>query len=40
MRFAWPQTLAPSTINQVAVYILDKLQGPFEATISAIAAKA
>lgn len=31
-----PQTLDPSSINQVAVYILDKQQGPFELTISAI----
>ncbi|MGK2854649.1 MAG: CIA30 family protein [Microbacteriaceae bacterium] len=31
-----PQTLDPSTIDQVSVYILDKQQGPFELTISAI----
>lgn len=31
-----PQTLDPSTINQVAVYILDKQQGPFEISVSAI----
>ncbi len=31
-----PQTLDPSIISQVAVYILDKQQGPFEVTISAI----
>lgn len=31
-----PQTLDPSTISQVAVYILDKQQGPFEITVSAI----
>lgn len=31
-----PQTLDPSSISQVAVYILDKQQGPFEITVSAI----
>ena len=31
-----PQTLDPSSINQVAVYILDEQQGPFELTIRAI----
>lgn len=31
-----PQTLDPSGISQVSVYILDKQQGPFELTISAI----
>ncbi len=31
-----PQTLDPSTITQVSVYILDKQQGPFELTISTI----
>lgn len=31
-----PQTLAPSTISTVSVYILDKQQGPFEITISEI----
>jgi hypothetical protein len=31
-----PQTLDPSTISQVAVYILDKQQGPFELTINGI----
>ena len=31
-----PQTLDPSTINQVSVYILDKQQGPFQLTVSAI----
>lgn len=31
-----PQTLDPSTIDQVSVYILDKQQGPFELTISSI----
>ncbi len=35
-----PQTLDPSSISQVAVYILDKQQGPFELTISAIDATA
>jgi hypothetical protein len=33
-----PQALDPSMINQVSVYILDKQQGPFELTISAIEA--
>ncbi|PRC60748.1 CIA30 family protein, partial [Mycobacterium sp. ITM-2017-0098] len=31
-----PQTLNPSDISQVSVYILDKQQGPFEVTVSAI----
>jgi hypothetical protein len=31
-----PQRLDPSSIGQVAVYILDKQQGPFEVTISGI----
>jgi hypothetical protein len=31
-----PQTLEPSHIDEVAVYILDKQRGPFEITISAI----
>lgn len=31
-----PATLDPSTINQVSLYILDKQQGPFEITVSAI----
>jgi hypothetical protein len=35
-----PRTLDPSTISQVSVYILDKQQGPFELTISAIDATA
>ena len=35
-----PQTLDPSSINQIAVYILDKQQGPFQLTISAIDATA
>ena len=33
-----PRTLDPSLINQVAVYILDKQQGPFEITVGAIEA--
>ena len=35
-----PQTLDPSSISQVAIYILDKQQGPFALTISAIDAAA
>lgn len=35
-----PQTLDPSTISRVSVYILDKQQGPFEITISGIDAAA
>ena len=31
-----PQTLDPSSISQIAVYILDKQEGPFGITISAI----
>ncbi|WP_347133101.1 CIA30 family protein [Mycobacterium sp. DL] len=31
-----PQTLDPSRINQVSIYILDQQQGPFEITVSAI----
>lgn len=31
-----PQTLDPSTIDEVAVYILDKQQGPFEISVSTI----
>ena len=31
-----PPTLDPSLINQVAVYILDKQQGPFELTLSGV----
>ena len=31
-----PQTLDPSSISQVAVYILDKQEGPFAVTIGAI----
>ena len=33
-----PQTLDPSTISRVAVYILDKQQGPFQITVAAISA--
>jgi hypothetical protein len=33
-----PRTLDPSLIDQVAVYILDKQQGPFEITVGAIGA--
>jgi Complex I intermediate-associated protein 30 (CIA30) len=35
-----PQTLDPSRISQVSVYILDKQQGPFELTVSTIDATA
>jgi hypothetical protein len=35
-----PQTLDPSSISQVSIYILDKQQGPFELTVSAIDATA
>ena len=35
-----PQTLDPSSISHVAIYILDEQQGPFELTISAIDAAA
>ena len=35
-----PQTLDPSSISQVSFYILDKQQGPFELTVSAIEATA
>ncbi|WP_234897795.1 CIA30 family protein [Mycolicibacterium vanbaalenii] len=35
-----PQTLDPSSIDRVSVYILDKQQGPFELTVSAIDATA
>lgn len=35
-----PRTLDPSGISQVSIYILDKQQGPFELTISAIEASA
>jgi len=31
-----PQTLNPSSITQVSVYILDKQQGPFQLTVSSI----
>lgn len=33
-----PQTLDPSTISQISFYILDKQQGPFELTVSEVAA--
>lgn len=33
-----PQILDPSSISQVSVYILDKQQGPFELTVSALEA--
>ena len=33
-----PRVLGPSRIDQVAVYILDKQQGPFEMTVGAIEA--
>lgn len=33
-----PRALDPSAIDQVAVYILDKQQGPFEITVDAIEA--
>jgi len=35
-----PRALDPSAIDQVSVYILDKQQGPFEITVSAIEANA
>jgi hypothetical protein len=35
-----PRALDPSRIDQVAVYILDKQQGPFEITVGAIKATA
>jgi hypothetical protein len=35
-----PQNLDPSTIDQVAVYILDEQQGPFELSVSEIDATA
>jgi hypothetical protein len=31
-----PQTLDPSAINRVSIYILDKQQGPFQLTVNAI----
>jgi len=31
-----PQTLDPSTISRVSIYILDKQQGPFDLTVNAI----
>lgn len=33
-----PQALDPSTISRVSLYILDKQQGPFQLTVSAIVA--
>jgi hypothetical protein len=33
-----PQTLDPSRISQLSFYILDKQQGPFELTVSAVGA--
>jgi hypothetical protein len=35
---AAPQTLDPSSISQISFYILDKQQGPFELTVSAVGA--
>lgn len=35
-----PQTLDPSRISQIAFYILDKQEGPFELTVSGVAAAA
>lgn len=35
-----PQTLDPSAISRVEIYILDKQQGPFQLTVSAIVASA
>lgn len=31
-----PQTLDPSTVSRISIYILDKQQGPFELTVSAV----
>jgi hypothetical protein len=31
-----PQTLDPSTVTRVSIYILDKQQGPFELSVSAV----
>jgi hypothetical protein len=33
-----PQTLDPSAISRVAIYILDKQEGPFQLTVDAIVA--
>lgn len=33
-----PQTLDPSTISRVGIYILDKQEGPFQITVNAIVA--
>ena len=35
-----PQTLDPAAISQISFYILDKQQGPFELTVSAVGAAA
>lgn len=35
-----PQNLDPSTISRVSLYILDKQEGPFQLTVSAIVASA
>jgi hypothetical protein len=35
-----PQTLDPASISQISFYILDKQQGPFELTVSAVGAVA
>jgi hypothetical protein len=35
-----PQTLDPAGISQISFYILDKQQGPFELTVSAVGAAA
>jgi hypothetical protein len=35
-----PQTLDPAGISQISLYILDKQQGPFELTVSAVGAAA
>ena len=31
-----PQTLDPSTVTRISIYILDKQQGPFELSVSAV----
>jgi hypothetical protein len=35
-----PQALDPASISQMSFYILDKQQGPFELTVSAVGAVA
>jgi hypothetical protein len=35
-----PQTLDPAGISLISFYILDKQQGPFELTVSAVGAAA